>query len=157
MDGAAAVWQEAFEAECLGEALFGRLAELETDPHRRERLALVRRLEHATRELLRPELDRFGASAEGEAAAAAQGAQLAEVAAAQPWEQLLASLEPGTARYAELYARLRPLVEPADLELVEALAAHQQALCAFAARELAGDPSAADAILSLPHVAHSAT
>lgn len=157
MREAATVWQEAFEAECLGEALFARLRDLQPDAARRERLEVLRRLEEATRELLRPELARVGASSDGEAAAAAQGEELASVAAAQPWEQLLASLEPGTARYAALYAELRPLVGPADAALVDALAAHQQALCAFAARELAGDPHAADAILTLPHVARAAT
>jgi hypothetical protein len=153
MDGAAAVWQEAFEAEVLGGALFGRLAELEADEDRRATLAVLQRLEDATRELLRPVLQRLAVPTDGEDEAASRGAAFATAAADRPWEELLGSLEPNTAKYAQLYERLRPLVDDEDRAVVEALVRHERALCEFATRELAGRPDALEPILTLPHVA----
>lgn len=51
---------------------------------------------------------------------------MADAAAAQPWEQL---------------------------PVVDALLAHERALCEFARRELAGEADAIAPILTLPHVA----
>lgn len=153
MTEAAAVWQEAFEGEALGEALFGRLAELAPDDERRAKLEVLQRLEGATRELLRPVLERLGVPTDGEAEAAANGATFGEAAAAQPWEQLLASFEPNTAKYAAMYERLRLLVDDPDVATVDALLAHERALCEFARRELAGEDDPQRPILELPHVA----
>lgn len=146
------MWQEAFEAEALGGALFGRLAELEPDEDRRATFAVLQRLEDATRELLRPVLQRLAIPTDGEADAAARGAEFAVAAADRPWRELLTSLEPNTARYAEMYERLRAVVDDDDLPIVDALVRHERALCEFAERELAGRPDALEPILALPHV-----
>jgi hypothetical protein len=149
---ATTIWQKAFEGEALGAALFERMAELVDDDERRAKLDVMRRLEASTLELLRPVLVEKGITTEGEAAAAAQGAELGEAAATQPWNELLASFEPNTATYAAMYGELRSLVPESDHEVVDALLAHERALCEFARRELAGDPDAETAIVALPHV-----
>lgn len=147
------MWREAFEGEALGEALFARLAELQPDEDRQAKVEVLRRLEGSTRDLVRPVLERLGISTEGEAAAAEQGAGFAASAAQQPWETLLSSFESSTAKYAAMYERLLPLVDEQDVPTVEALLAHERALCEFARREVAGDPTSLDPILGLPHVA----
>src|SRR4051794_19232985 len=132
LDEATALWRQAFEGEALGAALFQRMRDLTDDEERRRKIDVMRRLEDSTRELLRPVLEAKGIPTKGEAEAAEQGASLASAAAAQPWHDLLGSLEPSTAVYAESYARLRTLVPEADHAVVDALLAHERALCAFA-------------------------
>ena len=152
MSDAATIWREAFEGEALGEALFARMAELAEDPGRREKLELLRRLEGSTRDLVRPVLDRLGIPTAGETAAAENGRTFGEAAASQPWEQLLDGLEANTAKYAAMYAELRPLAAPEDQAVVEALVDHERALCEFARRELAGDADPGAPIRALDHV-----
>ena len=152
MTDAATIWREAFEGEALGEALFARMAELAEEPGRRAKLELLQRLEGSTRDLVRPVLDRLGIDTAGESAAAESGRTFGEAAAAQPWEQLLGGLEANTAKYAAMYAELRPLADPQDRDVVEALVDHERALCDFARRELAGDTDPGAAIRALPHV-----
>ena len=152
IDDATALWRQAFEGEALGAALFERLRDLTDDDERRRKIDVMRRLEESTRELLRPVLVAKGISTDGEAEAAKQGVSFAAAAADQPWHELLDSLEPSTAYYAESYARLRTLVPDEDHPVVDALLAHERALCAFARLELAGDPHPEAPILALPHV-----
>jgi hypothetical protein len=152
IDEATALWRQAFEGEVLGAALFARMRDLTDDEERRRKIEVLRRLEQSTTELLRPVLAAKGISTDGEAEAAAHGASLASAAAEQPWHDLLESLEPSTAVYAASYARLRTLVPEADHPVVDALLAHERALCSFATLELAGDPHPEAPILALPHV-----
>lgn len=147
------VWREAFEGEVLGAALFERLVELLPPGDQRDRVAVLHRLEASTRDLLRPVLARKGIATDGEATSAATGAAFAEGLAAQPWSQLVGSLQTATASYAALYAELRPLVGAEDLDVVDALVAHEEALRAFAVLEAAGDPASVAPILALAHVA----
>lgn len=151
-DHATTLWREAFEGEVLGEALFRTMAERTDDADRRAKLDVLRRLEGSTRDLLRPVLERLGIPTDGEATAAATGAGFAESAVTQPWHVLLRGIPATTATYAAKYHELRPLVADEDVEVVDALIAHEVALCAFAERELAGEADPAGPILALPHV-----
>src|SRR3954449_5883533 len=101
IDEATTLWRQAFEGEALGAALFERMRDLTDDDERRRKIDVMRRLEHSTMELLRPVLAAKGIPTDGEAQAAVQGASLAAAAAEQPWRDLLGSLEPSTAVYAE--------------------------------------------------------
>ena len=152
MSDAATLWREAFEGEVLGEALFRTMAEQTEDPERRAALDVLRRLEGSTRDLLRPVLERLGIPTDGEATAAATGVGFAATAASQPWDELLRGIPPTTAKYAAMYQQLRGLVGEEDVEVVDTLIAHEQALCAFAERELAGEDDPTGPILALPHV-----
>ena len=152
MTDATTLWREAFEGEVLGEALFRTMAERTDDPDRRAKLDVLRRLEGSTRDLLRPVLERLGIPTDGEPAAAATGAGFAESAATQPWDDLLRGIPQTTAKYAAMYRELRGLVGEEEHGVVDALIAHEEALCAFAEGELAGDPDPAAQILALPHV-----
>ena len=153
MSDAVTLWREAFEGEVLGEALFRTMAERTDDAERRAKLDVLRRLERSTRDLLRPVLQRLGIPTDGEAAAAATGARFAETASSQPWAELLRGIPPTTAKYAAMYQELRGLVADDDVAVVDALIAHEQALCSFAERELAGEDDPEGPILALPHVA----
>ena len=152
MTDAATLWREAFEGEVLGEALFRTMAERTDDADRRAKIDVLRRLEGSTRDLLRPVLERLGIPTDGEAAAAATGAGFAESAVTQPWEDLLRGIPGTTAKYAAMYRELRGLVGEEEHPVVDALIAHEEALCAFAERELAGEDDPAGPILALPHV-----
>jgi hypothetical protein len=153
MTDAATLWREAFEGEVLGEALFRTMADRTDDADRRAKLDVLRRLEGSTRDMLRPVLERLGVPTDGEATAAATGAGFAESAATQPWEDLLRGIPGTTAKYASMYRELRTLVGEEEHDVVDALIAHEEALCAFAERELAGEADPEGPILALPHVA----
>ena len=152
MTDATTLWRQAFEGEALGEALFRTMAERTSDDDRRAKLDVLRRLEGSTRDLVRPVLEQLGIPTDGEAEAAASGATFAEAAAAQPWPELLASFPANTAKYAAMYRELRDLVDVEHVPVVDALIAHEEALCEFSELELAGDTDPTRPILALTHV-----
>lgn len=141
--------RQAYEGEVLGEAFFGRLAELTDDTGRRAKLDVLRRLERCTKELLRPAIDKHLIAVDDEVQRRT-GVEFADGAAALSWHDLMVSLPEGTKEYADLYERMR--VPLGDDELVDQLLAHEAALAEFSRRELESDDRSVEPILALPHV-----
>jgi hypothetical protein len=149
---------EAYQGEVLGEALFAALAERcgggNADADRRAKLDVLTRLERATKDAMRPALERRGIDTAPDAGVLETAARFADTAAAMQWRDLLASFEPTTKKYVEVYEGLGAAGE--DAQLVELLLRHERALAEFARRELGGDAATSmQPILDLPHVAAS--
>ncbi len=142
--------RQAYEGEVLGEAFFGRLAELTEVQDHKAKLDVLRRLEASTKVLIRPAIEDRGITVDDEAPACS-GREFADGAAALSWHDLMVSLPEGTKQYAELYESMRaPL---GDDNLVDQLLAHEAALAEFSRREVAGDLNGSvEPILALPHV-----
>jgi hypothetical protein len=143
--------------EVLGEALFAALAERcgDDDRDRRVKLDVLTRLERSTKDAMRPALERRGIDTAPDPTVLETAATFAGTAAAMPWHDLLASFEPTTTKYVEVYEALGAAGE--DPALVELLLAHERALAEFARRELAGDTATStQPIRELPHVAAAA-
>jgi hypothetical protein len=148
---------EAYQGEVLGEALFAALAErCGDDTDRRAKLDVLTRLERATKDAMRPALERRGVDTAPHPTTLETAGAFADTAAAMPWHDLLASFEPTTAKYVAVYEALGAAGE--DPALVELLLQHERALAEFAGRELRGDTeTSTQPILDLPHVAAPTT
>lgn len=147
------LWLESYQAELLGELLFERLADSTDNRDVQRKLAVLGRMEARTAALLRPVLERHGISTDPDAETLKNAEAYATAAASMAWTELLESLEPNTKQYVERYEQLRALSDDQDQGVVDALLAHERALCEFARRELSGDTShSLDPIVALPHV-----
>jgi hypothetical protein len=153
--GAEELWMESYQGEVLGEALFGALAECQTDPDRRRQLQVLTLLERATKELAEPVFDKRRLDRGDTATTLAQAAELAAATAGIPWEEFLGSFEAITAQFLEKYFELVDLaIDEAERGVAEAYVAHEQALAAFARRALGQEPGEPlELVLALPHVA----
>jgi hypothetical protein len=153
--GAEELWVESYQGEVLGEALFGKLAELQEDPERRRQLEVLILLERSTKQLAEPVFDKRSLDRGDTAATLAQAAELADALAGISWEEFLGSFAAITDQFLEKYFQLVDLApDDREREVAEAYVAHEQALAAFARRALgqeAGEPL--ELIFALPHVA----
>lgn len=149
------LWVESYQGEVLGEALFGSLAERETDPGRRRQLDVLTMLEKATKELALPVFERRRLDRGDTAATLATAAELAEAAAGISWEEFLGSFDGITTQFLAKYRELVELAaDDAERQIAQAYVAHEEALAAFARRELGSEPGEPLAlILALPHLA----
>lgn len=149
-----ALWKEAYEGEVLGEALFDRLAEMSEDPARAEKHRVLCRMERRTKEEMEPVVEQLGLDVD-RAKAVREGSELAEGAAVLPWGELMASIEPNTQRFLEMYRHLEQLASHSEQRRVAGiLVAHEQALEEFARRELAGAPERSlEPVRALAHLA----
>jgi hypothetical protein len=152
------LWVDSYQGEVLGEALFGLLAERETDPGRRRYLEALTLLERATRQLAEPVFERHDLDRGDSAASVTMAGELADGVATLSWEEFLGSFEPVISQFLEKYRRLVTLAaDEDDRRVAEAYVAHELALAASVRRELgqeAGDPL--EPIFDLAHVAAAA-
>jgi hypothetical protein len=138
---------EAYKGELFGEALFGAFADREADTQRSEKFRVLERIEGNTASQLRPLIDAAGVnvSADDEAAARAQGTELAD--AGIDWDGFVKGLHDALPPFLSNFVRLRTLApDPSDPALV-ALVTHEQAINAFAELELAGNSDRSIAVL----------
>lgn len=152
---AAELWVESYQGEVLGEALFGLLAERESDAERRHQLEVLTALERSTKELGEPVFERRGLDRGDTGATLAAAAQMADGLAGTSWEDFLGSFEPVISEFLAKYRQLVGLAEDdTERSIAECYVAHEQALASFARRGLGQEPGEPLAdILALPHVA----
>jgi hypothetical protein len=154
-DGIENLWVKAYQGEVLGEQLFGRLAaQLEEDgaAERAAKMRVLATMERHTKEAIAPALERAGISTQADPEMLATAEILAAATAATPWNELVASFEPITARYSAMYARIGEL-DPAEQAAADLLLAHELALRNFARAELAGhSDTSLDHINALAHM-----
>src|SRR5690349_3843970 len=105
------LWVESYQGEVLGEALFGLMAQRESDPARRDQLDALTLLERATKELAEPVLDRRGIERGDIDASLATAKEFADALAQTSWEDFLRSLTPVTAQFLAKYEELVSLCD----------------------------------------------
>jgi hypothetical protein len=148
------LWIESYQGEVLGEALFGLMAQRETDPERRAQLEALTLLERATKELAEPVLARRGIDAGDTDASLATAKEFADALADASWDDFLRQLTPVTAQFLAKYEELVALCGDADDRAVAMqYCAHERALASFAHRSLGDEPGEPlEKIFALPHV-----
>jgi hypothetical protein len=134
------LWVKAYQGEVLGEALFGRMAELIDDEEHAAKMRVLAQLERRTKEAIAPALERAGLSTEPDPESL-QTAEALAGAATTPWVDLLATFEPITSQFCALYRRIGEL-NPDEVETSDLLVSHELALRNFARAEIAGDTEA---------------
>jgi hypothetical protein len=137
----AELWREAYQGEVLGEAIFGFLAERETDAGRAAMLTALTELERSTKALAEPVFERNGYDRGDDAATIAAALANPDALAAMGWEDFLRSITPIAEGFLVQYRQLVDLVDNADdRAIAEAYVEHELALVAFARRALGEEP-----------------
>ena len=136
---------EAYRGELLGKALFGAMADTETDDTQREKVRALEQVEARTAARLRTLVEASGID-DDEQGSQADGVQLAEAVRSQPWLTFLRDLRRALPAYLANFERLQSIGVPDDPILAE-LVAHERAIDRFA--ELEEDGRSADALAVL--------
>jgi hypothetical protein len=137
---------EAYRGECLGAALFGAMADVESHADRRTRLRALAQVEAQTAARLRALVESSAVAGCDDHAAGADGVRMAEGLRAQPWLTFLGDLRLALPQFLEKFERLAAIGEPGDPILAD-LVAHERAIDTFAALE--GEGRSADALAVL--------
>ena len=146
---AAALWEESYQGEVLGEAYFARMRDLAEEPAQREKIDYLVRLERSTKEMLAPYLERQGLSTQPNADVVKAMSSIEDY----EWTRMLEGVRPVAATFLTKYRRLAELARPEDAAATEALVAHEMALDEFCRLELEGDSdSSLTAIKALAHL-----
>jgi hypothetical protein len=145
------LWVKAYQGEVLGEALFGRMAELMDDEDHVAKMRMLAKLERRTKEAIAPAVERAGQRFRGlQRLVVGLGREAG--AASTPWKDLMATFEPITSQFCTMYRRIGEL-DPSEKESADLLVAHELALRGFARAEVAGDTETSlDQITALAHM-----
>ena len=137
---------EAYRGELLGDALFGAMANADSDDAQRAKLQALQQVEARTASALRVLVEASAIDAGDEQAPRADGLRMAEGLGDQPWLAFLESLRSALPAYLANFERLRAIGEPDDPILAE-LVAHERAIDRFA--EFEGEGRSAEALAVL--------
>ena len=152
-EGVEELWVKAYQGEVLGELLFGGIADQLADPDQVAKMRTVATLERRTKEATAPALERAGVSTHPDPEMQVMATALLPAALAMTWSDLMGTIGPITEQYIPLYQRIGDL-SPAERDTADLLVAHEVALRAFAAAEIAGDGTGSLApIRALAHMA----
>jgi hypothetical protein len=151
-DGIEKLWEQAYQGEVLGEALFGGIAERIDDAGHASKMRVLATLERRTKEAVAPALARAGISTAPDAEMLALAEALVPDSATKAWEEVMGSLEAITGQFIPLYERIGEL-DPSEREAADLLVAHEVALRSFARAELAGESATSlDPVTALAHM-----
>jgi hypothetical protein len=139
--------QAAYAGEIWGAAFFEALSQQTSLAPIRDRLLMLARLEHNTRERLRPLADRQSLDTSGGAKYVADGKALAAQWAGLDRHEFSRRLNKMLTEYVVRYDALAEAATTADAEVLTYLAAHERALLVFTERELAGKAETALALV----------
>lgn len=139
--------RRAYEGEVLGEALFGALVASWSVAEQRRKLAGAWMLEAQTRDAVARLAADMGVTLGAATDQAEAGRQAAASMAAMPWPDMMGAIAGATANYRSLYAELRDAAPDPEHPVLAELLRHEEALNAFAAAEVAGDPHAFGVLL----------
>ena len=126
-DRTAELVRRTWEGEVLGEALFARLAELEPDGDRRQRLRAAEQLEAQTRIVAEGLAHRLDVELSDAAPSGEMGARVGDGLGAQPWPERMLAIAAATGNYRALYTELEERLAGAEQEAVAALLAQAEA------------------------------
>ena len=127
------------DGEVLGEALFARMAALETDEARRAKLEAARLLEEQTLDTVERLAVDLGVTLDDGAEARVAGGRAGEALSALRWPDRMSAVATATGAYRELYESLANEPAAANHPAIEELLGHEAALNGFAHAEAAGD------------------
>ena len=151
-DGIDKLWEQAYQGEVLGEALFGAIADrLDDDDHARK-MRVLATLEVRTKEAVAPALERAGLSTEPDAEMLGVAEALAAESEKATWDDIMTAAVSVTGQFIPLYRRIGEL-SPSERETADLLVAHEIAIRDFARAELAGDTATSlDPVYALAHM-----
>jgi hypothetical protein len=151
-DGIEKLWEQAYQGEVLGEALFGAIADRLDDPEHAGKMRVLATLELRTKEAVAPALERAGISTAPDAEMLGVAEALAADSEKSTWTDIMAATVSVTSQFIPLYRRIGEL-SPAESETADLLVAHEVALRAFALAELAGESvTSLDPVHALAHM-----
>jgi hypothetical protein len=147
------LWVESYQGEVLGEALFGLLAERETDAERRRNLEALTLLERATKDLAEPVFE-WRSLDRGDTVATVAQAETMVDSSPFVWDDFVRVLLPVTTDFLAKYRELVELsTDDRERAIAEVYVAHEEALAAWARRSLGEEPGEPlELIMALPHV-----
>jgi len=137
-DGIEKLWEQAYQGEVLGEALFGAIADRLEDADHAHKMRVLATLELRTKEAVAPALERAGISTEPDAEMLGLAEALAADTEKNTWDEVMAAAVSVTGQFIPLYRRIGEL-SPSERETADLLVAHEVAIRDFALAELAGD------------------
>jgi hypothetical protein len=142
----------AFHGEVYGEELFATLAANCSDPELGHKMRVLERLEHETKERLRPLAAELGCSTveddTARARAKAEGAKLSAMARLD----LMRFFKNDLPGYVAVFERMQSAGRPQDAPILAHVTAHERAILSFTERELAGQANASlEPIVALLH------
>lgn len=136
----AALLRRAFEGEIIGCAMYDRMIGDPAYP-KKDALRLLYVVERMTADALEPLIVRHGVTVTEESAAS-EGRQLADALAGRPWKDMWTEVTRLADDYLTDFRRLATLLEGDDAVIGVQVVEHEEALIAFAQREIADDPDA---------------
>ncbi len=137
-DGIEKLWEQAYQGEVLGEALFAAIAAILDDDEHAAKMRVLATLERRTKEEVAPALERAGIPTAPDAEMVTLAEALAADSAKSTWEDLMTATVAVTGQFIPLYRRIGEL-DPSEREIADLLVAHEVAIRDFARAELAGD------------------
>jgi hypothetical protein len=132
-----AAW--AYQGEIVGQALFGTLADLQSDPERRAWLTTLCELEARVAVLLEPFVEELGVEPRASPESRLRGERMAQWSHEAGWVAFLESFEPVTQEALAKYRRLLELTDERNASTVQTLIEHEEALREFAQLACAGE------------------
>lgn len=132
--------QAVFAEEVEGEVFFRGLAERAANAGHKHKWQVLTQLETETKEHIRAALRELGIEATEQRTNIERGEQLAERFSRMPWLEFLAVLQPSLKKFVSQYSAGESLAGENGRErtLLRHITRHEQALLAFAVRELEG-------------------
>lgn len=136
----AALLRRAYEGEVIGCAMYQALMKTAADPNSAA-LQLLYDLERITADALRPLIRRHQVEV-SETAATKEGRRLAQSLAARPWKEMWQETISLAEDYLTDFHRLVDALEDDEAAIGQQVLEHEEALIAFAHREIDGAPDA---------------
>ncbi len=133
-----------FEEEIMGEAYFIGLTRYFPEPHQREKLSLLSRIERCVADSARPLLERHGLSPRSDDELHAIGAEGVIRHSGSTWRKFMEDITVTFPQYMDEFAALVRVAPSDDHVLLKPFTTHEIAGIEFAKRELNGDPDSAE-------------
>ena len=127
-----------YEGEMLGEAVFERYLELETDPVRQLKWAALLQLETETKARLRPFLMGLGLSI-ARKDESERVTEFANAFASKSWQQHMEEIIAVTGYYLQGFRSLEAAAPESERAIAQSMVAHEASIYRFAELELAGE------------------
>lgn len=140
---------EWFQGEVYGEALFGTMADLCTDPALARKLRVLEQLEREMKELLLPAVREAGNPGDENPERIAEGRSDGARLANTPWREVMSGFRAELPAVLMQFQRVQALGPPGKEHLLRQLTAHEQALLDFAIGELEGKPDSLEPVWAL--------
>ena len=128
----------AYQGEVEGEAFFNAMSELLDDRERSYKMRVLAQLELETKERLIPHVEKLGGTPNEDPRVQERGIQDAVVYSKMSWENLMTSFKDELLDYITQFKELEGMGREEDMDVLEQLTKHEDALLSFVERELAG-------------------